>query len=146
MGHRGYVAKDTFHLHIKPSAIAYRLIMGIYFFISLYLFCLYFFFDDITLLLMMFLLIGVSGFFYFSYLKIKNVNNAVLVVENSRDGSFFVDRREKLELVRLQGSSFVSPWLILINLRDKEKSTYCFFIFYDSVEEDAFRRLGVRLR
>jgi len=91
-------------------------------------------------------LIILSAIYYYRLHISKKLKQSVYYISQDSAKNWLVTTRgDMLQQVTLLDSSFTSNFLIIINYIDINKNKYCVIIMHDSLANDEFRRLLLRL-
>jgi len=108
------------------------------------------FFVDLPWFILLFLisLITVSIVYYLRLHLLKNLKKSVISVhqDSTRNWHIVCAHQDNKQPVELQGSSFISPLMLILNFKDINNKRYSVLFMPDSLPEQYFRRLRVRIR
>ena len=99
-------------------------------------------------------LLSIDGYFkaIFSTLVIgvyfqgyKQIDEQVQIVWNE-DNEWLIKTKYAENSAVILRSSFIRPWLTILNFKLDNKKTYSVVLFKDSIHPDQFRKLRVRLK
>ena len=90
----------------------------------------------------------ILSLYYFLRLYIfKNLNKSIESISKDSMGNWYIqDVSNQQYSVQLLHSSFVGKFLIILNYTDINKKKFSVLLTRDSLEEDEFRRLKIRLK
>ena len=93
-------------------------------------------------------LVIILSLYYFLRLYIfKNLDKSIESFSKDSMGNWYIqDVRNQQHPVQLLPSSFVSKFLIILNYAGIDKNKFSVLITRDSLEDDEFRRLKIRLK
>ena len=87
----------------------------------------------------------IASFIYFFRLHIKlNLSNSVLSLYKDPIGNWSIDLKGRVKhKIEILGTSFISEFFIILNVKDESKKQYAVILTKDSVNKDDYRKLKV---
>ena len=102
---------------------------------------------SLWLQLIILILISLSFIYYYQLHISRHLKKSVLSVRQHRyRGWFIISNRNEELAVDLQGSSYSSPWLVILNFKHEVSGNYTVIIPSDAVSAALHRQLRVRLK
>ena len=90
----------------------------------------------------------ILSFMYYYRLHIsRGLNKSVVRMKQSQHSGWSIMTNDDEDLsVKVQGASYSSPWMVILNVSHEVKGSYTMIVPFDSVSESLHRQLRVRLK
>lgn len=95
---------------------------------------------------MLLVLIAASAVYYWRLHISRSANDAVQEVRFYRHDNALLRTAHRSHWVRLDASSFLQPWLCVLNWRTPRGKLYTLILLPDSVPQELLRQLRVRIQ
>lgn len=92
-------------------------------------------------------IISLSFIYYYRLHISRRLKKSVIRMKQSQHSGWSIMTNDDENLsVKVQGASYSSPWMVILNVSHEVKGSYTMIVPFDSVSESLHRQLRVRLK